>query len=56
MKHIVLAVTILALVAAPVAADSLASLLPQLTFPETVVTTATKDCAPTGPAICPPEK
>ena len=30
--------------AAPVAADSLATLLPSLTFPEDTVVTSTKDC------------
>jgi hypothetical protein len=34
--------------AAPVAADSLAVLLPSLTFPIDTVTTSTKDCAGTA--------
>ena len=34
--------------AAPVAADSLAVLLPSLTFPTDTVTTSTKDCAGTA--------
>lgn len=39
--------------AAPVAADSLAVLLPALTFPTDTVTASTKGCeAPTTKAVC----
>lgn len=40
--------------AAPVAADSLTTLLPNLTFPDDTVTTSTKGCAdPATQAGCP---
>jgi hypothetical protein len=56
MKRLVILATIAALLAAPVAAQSLSVLLPALTFPETVTTTSTKDCVPGTTALCAPEQ
>jgi hypothetical protein len=44
MKRTALALLASLTLAAPVAADSLATLLPSLTFPDDVVTTSTKGC------------
>jgi hypothetical protein len=56
MKRLVALATFAALIAAPVAAQSLSILLPAITFPDPVVTTSTKDCAPTLTAVCPPRQ
>jgi hypothetical protein len=53
MKRLVILSTIVALFAAPVAAQSLSVLLPSLSFPEPV-TTSTKDCVPSATVVCPP--
>jgi hypothetical protein len=52
MTRFALALATTLALAAPVAADSLTTLLPTLTFPEDVVTTSTKGCdsANTQPA------
>jgi hypothetical protein len=44
MTRVVLALAASLALTAPVAADSLTFLLPNLTFPDTTVTTSTKDC------------
>jgi hypothetical protein len=54
MKRLVLVTTIAALLAAPVAAQSLSVLLPTLSFPDQVTTTSTKDCVPTRTVVCQP--
>jgi hypothetical protein len=56
MKRLVLLVTISAMLAAPVAAQSLSVLLPSLSFPEPVTTPSTKDCVPTAAMLCPPQR
>jgi hypothetical protein len=56
MKRLVALVTLTALLAAPVAAESLSVLLPSLSYPQTVTTTSTKDCVPAGAVVCPPQK
>ena len=56
MKRLTILATLAALAAAPVAAQSLSVLLPALTFPQTVTTTSTKDCAPSPTMVCPPQK
>lgn len=44
MPRIILALAASLALTAPVAADSLTFLLPNLTFPDTTVTTSTKGC------------
>lgn len=46
MKRLALALVAATAFAAPVAAESMATLLPALSFPEEVVTSSTKDCQP----------
>jgi hypothetical protein len=53
MKRLVILATIAALLAAPVAAQSLSVLLPSLSFPEPVTTSSTKDCVPSATIVCP---
>lgn len=53
MHRFALAIAASLSLAAPVAADSLAVLLPSLTFPDTTVTTSSKGCgAPATTATC----
>jgi hypothetical protein len=54
MKRLVVLVTIAALLGAPVAAQSLSVLLPSVSFPEPVVTPATRDCLPGAKTGCVP--
>jgi hypothetical protein len=54
MKRLVILVVTAALLAAPVAAQSLSVLLPSLTFPEPVTTPSTMDCVPSATVICAP--
>ena len=56
MKRLVLLATIAALLAAPVAAQSLSVLLPSLSYPEPVTTPSTKDCVPTASVLCLPQQ
>lgn len=56
MKRLVILVTVASLLAAPLAAQTLSILLPALTFPATVTTIATMDCAPTEAPVCTPQK
>jgi hypothetical protein len=56
MKRIVILATIAALLAAPVAAQTLSVLLPSVTFPEPTTTSSTKDCVPGATVVCPPGK
>lgn len=53
MHRVAIAIAASLTLAAPVAADSLAVLLPSLTFPDSTVTTSTKGCdAPATTATC----
>jgi hypothetical protein len=56
MKRLVFLAAIAALLAAPVAAQSLSVLLPSLTFPEPPTVLSTKDCVPSASVVCPPGK
>jgi hypothetical protein len=56
MKRLVTLATIAALLAAPVAAQSLSALLPSLSFPAPVTTPSTKDCLPGTTALCAQEQ
>jgi hypothetical protein len=56
MKRLVFLAAIAALLAAPVAAQSLSVLLPSLTFPEPPTVLSTKDCVPSAGVVCPPGK
>jgi hypothetical protein len=56
MKPLVILATIAALLAAPVAAQSLSVLLPSLSFPDPVTTSATKNCVPSAATACPPQR
>jgi hypothetical protein len=56
MKRLTIIATLAVLAAAPVAAQSLSALLPALSFPQTVTTPSTKDCAPSPATVCPPQK
>jgi hypothetical protein len=53
MKRLVILATIVALLAAPVAAESLSVLLPTLSFPDPVPTISTMDCVPSATVVCP---
>jgi hypothetical protein len=53
MNRLIVLVTIVTLLAAPVAAQSLSVLLPALSFPEPVPTISTMDCVPTTTVVCP---
>ena len=53
MTRFALALATSLALAAPVAADSLGTLLPTLTFPTDTVTASTKGCeAPAGQTVC----
>ena len=52
MKRLVILVVTAAVLAAPVAAQSLSVLLPSLSFPEPVTTPSTMDCVPSATVIC----
>lgn len=54
MKHLAIAFATVASLSAPVAAQTLTVLLPQISFPDTVVLSpSTKDCAPAAQqAVC----
>jgi hypothetical protein len=54
MKRLVILVVTAALLAAPVAAQSLSVLLPSLSFPEPVTTPSTMDCVPGATVLCAP--
>jgi hypothetical protein len=56
MKRFVVLATIAALLAAPVASQSLSVLLPTLTYPDTVTTTSTKSCSPMAAVACRPQE
>jgi hypothetical protein len=45
-------VLVLFAAASPLAAQSLTTLLPQITFPDPVVTPATKDCGQVSAQVC----
>jgi hypothetical protein len=53
MKRLVILATIAALLAVPVAAQSLSILLPVLSFPDPAPTISTMDCVPTATVTCP---
>ena len=53
MKRLVILATIAALLAAPVAAQSLSVLLPLISFPDPVPTISTMDCVPSATVVCP---
>lgn len=53
MKRLVILATMAALLAAPVAAQSLSVLLPSLGFPDPVPTVSTMDCVPSATVVCP---
>lgn len=56
MKRAVVLATVAALLAAPVAAQSLSVLLPSINFPGPTTTPSTKDCVPTAVMVCPTGK
>jgi hypothetical protein len=56
MQRPALLVVFAALLAAPVAAQTLSVLLPSVTFPEPTTTSSTKDCVPGATVVCPSGK
>lgn len=52
MKRLILALAASAALSAPAAAQTLTVLLPVISFPDTVVTPATKGCAPLADKVC----
>ena len=52
MYRLTLALAATAVLSAPVAAQSLATLLPAITFPEPITSPATKGCATPSAPIC----
>jgi hypothetical protein len=49
-------VLVLLAAASPLAAQSLTTLLPQMSFPDPVVTPSTKDCGQTSAQVCLPQE
>lgn len=53
MNRLIIAVAVAALLATPLAAQSLSILLPSILFPDPTTTTSTKDCVTTAATVCP---